>query len=97
MWRSHPSFESFRLSFHGGNLGKKGGGGKGKVGQGLEPSFCICYLLLLDHLPNANAEDNLVYAKPMTLFFFFASDSSLPEAVNYKQAFRLTIQGSSQN
>ena len=71
MWRSHPSFESFRLSFHGGNLGKKGGGGKGEVGQGLEPSFCICYLLLLDHLPNANAEDNLVYAKPMTLFFFF--------------------------
>lgn len=70
MWRSHPSFESFRLSFHGGNLGKKGGGGKGEVGQGLEPSFCICYLLLLDHLPNANAEDNLVYAKPMTLFFF---------------------------
>ena len=81
----------------GGNLGKKGGGGKGEVEQGLDSSFCICYLLLLDHPPNANAEDSLVYAKPMTLFFFFASDSSLPEAVNYKQAFRLTIQGSSQN
>lgn len=53
----------------GGNLGKKGGGGKGEVEQGLDSSFCICYLLLLDHLPNANAEDGLVYAKPMTLFF----------------------------
>lgn len=69
VWRSHP-FESFRLSFHGWEFGKEGRGGKGG-GQGLDSSFCICYLLLLDHLPNANAEDGLVYAKPMTLFFFF--------------------------
>ena len=60
--------------FMAGNLGKKGGGGVGEVGQGLDSSFCICCLLLLDHPPNANPEDNLVYAKPMTVFcvgFFF--------------------------
>lgn len=71
MWRSHP-FESFRLSFRRvGIWEKKGRGGKGGGEQGLDSSFCICYLLLLDHLPNANAEDGLVYAKTYDTFFFF--------------------------
>lgn len=49
----------------------------------------------IDYLPKTNAENEPVYAKPMALFF--ASDSSLPEEVNYEQVFRLTIRDSSQN
>lgn len=52
---------------------------------------CSC----IDYLLNANAENNPLYSKPMTPVF--ASDSSLPEEVNYKQVFSLTIQDSSQN
>lgn len=50
---------------------------------------CVGYLL------NVNAEKEPVCAKQMMLCF--ASDSALPEEVNYKQVFRLALQVSSQD
>ena len=57
--------------------------------------FIFARCSYIDYLHNENAENDPLYSKPMTPVF--ASDSSLPEEVNYKQVFSLTIQDSSQN
>jgi hypothetical protein len=99
MWRNHLPFESSSLLSRGGSGGfekEEGAGREGKETERLGQDyffliFAICSCI--GYLPNANAENDPVGAKPMMLFF--ASDSSLPEEVNYKQVFRLTIQDSS--
>lgn len=97
MWINRPPFESLGCLFRGGDLGKKRGlGVKELWRQRLDYLFFIfATFSYIDYLPNANTENDPVYAKRMTLFF--ASDSSLPEEINCKQVFRLTSQDSSQN